>query len=149
MAYKSVKPLAATDAAYIAGLVDGEGSVGLLRRHRKDERQLVISIADTERTLLEFVPSATGAGKITRKRTSAAHHTPSFVFSISNRQALDLVSQIRPFLRSYKAGRADLILRSYRELTPRNGKYDEETKAAREQFVDACMAITAVHASST
>lgn len=90
--------------------------------------------------------SATGAGKIIRKRTSAAHPTPSFVFSISNRQAFDLLSQIRPFLRSYKAGRADLILRSYRALTPRNGQYDEETKAAREQFVDACMAITAVHA---
>jgi len=50
MPYRTVKSLAPVDAAYMAGLIDGEGTVTLSRRHRNDQRQLVVSIANTERT---------------------------------------------------------------------------------------------------
>ena len=53
--YRKVAVLADTDAAYIAGLVDGEGTITLSRRHREDTRQLVVSIANTEVHLLEYV----------------------------------------------------------------------------------------------
>jgi hypothetical protein len=56
-------------AAYIAGLIDGEGTITLARRHRSDKRQLVVSIANTDHGLLRFVLEAVGAGKITRKRS--------------------------------------------------------------------------------
>lgn len=62
-----VKRLSATDAAYIAGLIDGEGSITLTRKHRNENRQPAITISNTERILLEFVLRVTGAGKITRK----------------------------------------------------------------------------------
>ena len=52
--YKEVKSLDQTDAAYIAGLIDGEGTVTLSRRHRNENRQLVVSISNTDRPLLEF-----------------------------------------------------------------------------------------------
>ena len=139
MDYRKTCVLAPVDAAYIAGLVDGEGSVGLLRKHRGDQRQLVVSIANTERMLLEFVLVAAGTGKITRKRVRSEAHTPSFAYNVTNRQALDLLCQIRPYLRSYKAARADSILADYRRLTPRNGKYDQATLEARNQFIENCM----------
>jgi hypothetical protein len=44
--YRKVAALAREDAAYIAGLVDGEGTITLSRRHRHDARQLVVSIAN-------------------------------------------------------------------------------------------------------
>ncbi|MGH8175727.1 MAG: hypothetical protein ACREV5_05650 [Steroidobacter sp.] len=40
--YKEVRSLVAVDAAYIAGLVDGEGTITLSRRHAKDRRQLIL-----------------------------------------------------------------------------------------------------------
>ena len=46
--YREVKKLGQTDAAYIAGLIDGEGTVTLSRRHRNENRQLVISISNTD-----------------------------------------------------------------------------------------------------
>lgn len=42
-------------AAYIAGLIDGEGTITLTRLHANENRRLVVSIANTEFQLLQFV----------------------------------------------------------------------------------------------
>jgi hypothetical protein len=53
---------------------------------------------------------------------------------LSGRQALALLECIAPYLRSYKAKRAQLALKSYLAVTPRNGKYIPEILAARQAF---------------
>lgn len=133
--YKQAKELIPEDAAYIAGLIDGEGTISLSRKHRFDNRQLVVSISNTERNLLNYVQETVGAGSITNKRVTRANHTPSFTYSISNRQALDLLKQITPYLKSYKSGRATLILDHYVRLTPRNGRYTSTQIEEREAFI--------------
>ena len=143
MPYRTVKALAPVDAAYMAGLIDGEGTVTLSRRHRNDQRQLVVSIANTERRLLEWTLDTLGAGKITGKRISSPRHSPSFTYSIANRQALHLLEQIAPYLRSYKATRTKLILRNYVNLTPRNGRYTKEIRAERDRFLTTVLGIKA------
>lgn len=47
--------LSGTDAAYIAGLINGEGTVTLTRKHRNENRQLCVSLSSIERPTLEFV----------------------------------------------------------------------------------------------
>ena len=41
--YRKAKTLTPVEAAYIAGLIDGEGTISLSRKHRLENRQLVIS----------------------------------------------------------------------------------------------------------
>lgn len=142
MPYRSVNLLATPDAAYIAGLLDGEGTVTLSRRHRGDARQLAVSIANTERRILEFVRARVGAGKITRKRVTAAHHTASCAYSISNRQALDLLRQLQPFLQSHKRERTQLVVEAYLRVVPRNGKSSALGVQLRREFETAFFAIT-------
>lgn len=89
--YKIPNTLTRIDTAYIAGLVDGEGTITLTRKHRHENRQLAVTISNTEKPLLDFVLATVGAGKITRKRVSQAHHTPSFTCAIYNQQALNLL----------------------------------------------------------
>ena len=139
--YKEVNLLDKSDAAYIAGLIDGEGTVTLSRRHRSENRHLVISISNTEHSLLEYVLTSVGAGKITGKRTYRSHHTASYTYSISNRQALALLRQVFPYLKTYKAKRSEHILRDYIRLTPRNGHYTAEIKIARSAFESLVMNI--------
>ncbi len=141
--YKITRKLKPVVAAYIAGLIDGEGTVTLSRRHSNEYRQLVVSIANTELPLLEFVLEQAGAGKITRKRTVSKAHTPSYCYSISNRQALALLAQITPLLRSHKKQRAELTLLNYEKLTPRNGKYTPDLLAMRNHFENQLLSITA------
>lgn len=136
-----VKPLSLTNAAYIAGLIDGEGTVTLTRKHRNENRQLAVSISNTEKPLLEFVLEMIGAGKITGKRTTSSKHSPSFTYAAYNRQALELLKQIQPFLRTYKSTRAAMILRDYLRLTPRNGKYNVKLLRDRGRFENAVLDI--------
>jgi hypothetical protein len=139
--YRKVAELSQADAAYIAGLIDGEGTVTLTRKHRHENRQLAVTISNTEIRLLNFVLEVIGAGKITRKRTSKSHHTPSFTYAIYNRQALALLGQIQPYLRTYKVDRSELILRNYIALTPRNGRYTEMLLKQRIEFENTVLAI--------
>lgn len=132
--YRSTRQLSSSEAAYIAGLIDGEGTVALSRKHAADNRQLCISISNTERALLDYVLNVAGTGKITTKRVTHSKHTPSFTYAVYNRQALSLLNQVTPYLRTYKRKRAELILRDYVRLTPRNGKYTEPMRRERFTF---------------
>lgn len=135
MPARRVASLSPEDAAYLAGLIDGEGTIALSRRHAGENRQLVLSISSTEAALVDWARTALGVGKITRKNaTSSPHHAPGLTYSVSNRQALDVLSQVTPFLRSYKRARAELVLRHYVAVTPRNGKYSARAREARMQF---------------
>lgn len=71
---QSVKKITPVDAAYITGLIDGEGTITLTRKQRNENRQLAISISSTEKDLLEFVLRTAGVGKIT---------TPQALFMLS------------------------------------------------------------------
>lgn len=141
--YKRTHQLEPEVAAYIAGLIDGEGTITLSHRHANERRHLVVSIANTELPLLEFVLEQSGTGKITRKRTTSALHTPSYCYAISNQQALALLKQIAPYLRSHKRQRAELILARYTSLTPRNGKYANDIAQLRSDFERQLLAISA------
>jgi hypothetical protein len=141
--YREVRLLSVAEAAYLAGLIDGEGTVTLSRKHAGDMRQLVVSISNTELPILEFALLIVGAGKLTNKRTSEAHHTPSFVFALWNRQALALLAQVEPYMRSYKRDRARLMLQEYVRLTPRNGKYTNAMRTERRIFEDSLLGLQA------
>lgn len=129
-----IHTLTAPDAAYLAGLIDGEGTITLTRKYKNENRQLAITISNTEKQLLDFCINKIGAGKITRKRTYKENHTPSYTYAIYNRQALSMLKQIKPYLLSYKAIRAQLIIDNYLALTPRNGKYTDEIREKRSLF---------------
>jgi len=46
--YKQANILDTADAAYIAGVIDGEGTITLSKRHKNENRQLVMSISNNE-----------------------------------------------------------------------------------------------------
>ena len=120
--YRTVRHLCPAESGYIAGLIDGEGTVTLSRKHAGDLRHVVVSISNTEHELLDHVLALVGCGKITNKKTAKPHHALSMTYAVWNRQALNLLAQVEPYLQSYKRLRAQLILQSIL-LTPRNGKY--------------------------
>lgn len=140
---KSVRALTAAECAYLAGLIDGEGTITLTRKYKGAHRHLLVSISNTERPVLEWVQRVIGAGRITTKRIYKSGHTPSYTYAISNIQALALLKQLRSYLQSYKRRRAELVLLKYKALTPRNGKYSAKMLRQREEFIKEFFAITA------
>ena len=92
--------------------------------------------------LVEWAADVTGVGKITRKRTSSEKHAPGLTYAVSNRQALAVLEQVMPYLRSYKKFRARLALDQYLAHTPRNGKYTIEQSTRRDHFERSFLDIT-------
>jgi hypothetical protein len=129
-----IRELSETEAAYVAGIIDGEGTITLTRTHRGEGRRPVVSISSTELPLLQYIQSVIGAGRITGKNTARTHHSPSFAYVISSRGALALLARISTYLRTYKLQRCRLLLYQYLAVTPRNGRYTPAQREAKELF---------------
>jgi len=136
------RQLTVGEAAYLAGVVDGEGTITLTRMHRGENRRPVVSISSTELPLLLYVKSVVGAGRITRKACVRSCHSPSYAYILLSRQALLLLRQISQYLRTYKAGRARLLLQEYVRVTPRNGRYTDAQRKAKQILEDRFFAIS-------
>ena len=108
--------------AYLAGLIDADGTVTLTRSHANKNRSATVTLSNTDKNLLIWVRTTLAAGTISGKKTSKPYHSPSFTWTIRGRQAITLLQQLLPYLQTYKAKRAELIVRDYIRLTPRNGK---------------------------
>jgi hypothetical protein len=62
---------------------------------------------------------------------------------VTSQQALALLRQVAPYLRSYKRARATLALARYSSLTPRNGKYNADRLTKRRQFENELLSLQA------
>jgi hypothetical protein len=126
------------EAAYIAGIIDGEGSISLTRLHECEHRRPCISIASTDKELLIYIQSLSGGTINNKKNYNPDKHKDSFTLNIKNKEAvISLLRYTSPYLRvDKKRNRAQWILKKYEEVTPRNGKYNLkslEKKLAFEQ----------------
>ena len=121
--------------AYVAGLIDGEGTVTLSHNNRADRFRLpVVSMTSTTRELVELLAEEFG-GSIRAHRTYGREHSDSFIWSVRHDRALRMLERIAPFLREpEKVRRSRLLLNRYKALTPRNGKYSDEAVAAKIEF---------------
>jgi hypothetical protein len=137
-----IRELSEVEAAYVAGIIDGEGTIPLTRIHRCEGRRPVVSVSSTELSLLQYIQSIVGAGRITRKVTSRHHHSPSFAYVLSSRQALALLAQVSKHLRTYKLQRCRLLLDEYLAVTPRNGRYTPAQRTAKEHFEERFFALS-------
>lgn len=145
MVYAKTRKLKTTEAAYIAGSIDGEGTITLSREHIGENRRLAVSISNTELGILRFVEKTTGVGKITNKRAYSSKHTPSFAYKVTNRQALSLLKQIVMHMQSYKRKRAGLALEEYVLVTQRNGRYTAKQRQIKARFEKRFLEIKPEH----
>lgn len=124
------------EAAYIAGIIDGEGSISLTRMHTNEHRRPCITIASTDKELLIYLQTLTGGIISTKKNYKPDKHKDSFTLSIKRKQDVFIVlERVTPFLRvTKKRMRANWILEHYNLVTPRNGKYNTKLLKKKIDF---------------
>lgn len=137
--YRKVNKLTLAEAGYIAGLIDGEGTVTLTRRHKNEHRGLAVTISNTDQELLKEILKMIGTGKVTIQRNK--NGSLGYIYQVYYQQAFDLLAQIFPYLRTYKQKRVKLILGNYKKLTPRNGKYSKQILMKKERFIKDFFAV--------
>lgn len=112
------------ERAYLAGIVDGEGTVTLVRVHRKQTPYPEVSIANTDLNLLNWIKAKVKCGIIVKKKKKSDKHNQAFTFKIRGDKALLLLRELKSFL-IVKNPHAQLLIEKYKACTPRNGKYTE------------------------
>ena len=88
------------ECAYLAGLIDGEGCICVVRWRNKaggTQYQLRLRITNTNRTVLEWVAERFG-GQIHADRTHPAMWKPKFVWDVSSRTASRILELVSPYM---------------------------------------------------
>ncbi|CAM3919359.1 LAGLIDADG family homing endonuclease [Mesobacillus thioparans] len=73
------------EASYIAGIIDGEGSITLTRMHEKEHRRPTLTIASTDKELLLYVQSLIGGVINNKKNYRPEKHKSSYTLNIKNK----------------------------------------------------------------
>jgi len=94
------KELYPLDAAYFAGLLDGEGSIFFYRR--RDAVALRVSMSNCDIDLLNWCKEITEVGAIVWKSRHDDKHRPGGIWQINAEAAETLLIQIVPYLKVKK-----------------------------------------------
>ncbi|WP_027964307.1 LAGLIDADG family homing endonuclease [Halalkalibacillus halophilus] len=115
------------EAAYLAGIIDGEGTITLTKWHKNEHRKPIISIASTDIELLEYLKELTNGKIYQKKNYNPSIHKTSFFITIKNKNDVFYVlkSTVQYLRVPSKKARAKLILNKYNLVTLRNGKYSD------------------------
>jgi len=121
--------------AYVAGIIDGEGSISLTRNHNcKEFRYPSIHVPSTSYELMDLLKKEFG-GWICTKKLYKENHKQSWSWSLSYNNAIQFLEKIHKYLViKEKRRRANLIIQRYKEVTPRNGQYTPELYKAKKAF---------------
>jgi intein/homing endonuclease len=121
--------------AYLAGIIDGEGSILLSKNNKSDKfRKPVISVTSTSEELILYLKFTFG-GNIVNQKIYKDHHKKSWIWKLRNKAAINLLSSILPFMKEKeKIRRAKLLCEIYPLLTIRNGKYSSKQIEDKLQF---------------
>ncbi|MFA5271690.1 MAG: LAGLIDADG family homing endonuclease [Candidatus Omnitrophota bacterium] len=125
--------------AYLAGIVDGEGTVTLSRHHKHETPAPLVSISNTSLKLLIWIRRKCG-GIITSKKISKLHHTQSYVWRLRQNSALCFLNEIKKYL-IVKKEQAELITKEYKRVTSRTGKYTAQLLRKKEKLVNEIRAL--------
>lgn len=126
------------EKAYIAGIIDGEGSIMLQKFHKNQLPAPYVSVASTTIELLNWLKATVGKGSIKSiKNYNPTKHKDSYTYSLKYNDAIDLLSNIYPYLKiEAKQKRAELILTRYKVVTLRNGRYNEIQLKLKNEFYE-------------
>lgn len=86
--------------------------------------------------MLEWVREKIGSGKLNKKKNyNINRHKTSYTYSIYYNTAIDVMNKIEPYLVIRKKKlRAKFIIDNYKNVTIRNGRYNESQKIAKDQY---------------
>jgi hypothetical protein len=139
--------LTEAEKAYLAGLVDGEGTVTLARHHRDQYPQPRLAIANNSLELLEWVRGKLGCGIIIRRSRRKEWHRDSYAWQVQLAgNVFKVLGEIRPYL-ILKRQQATLLLEDYKACTPRNGKYTPVMLEAKHRLVAQMRQLNQAHRS--
>lgn len=141
----SDKLLTATEAAYLAGIFDGEGSVYLVARKAPNRRSHLfvaeMTVAGSSMALMNWLANTTGNGRIYVSQKPEENHKQVYSWQLAPRQIRHILPQIAPYLQ-VKAQQAALML-EYFEIQARGARKGDNLPRTRDEDIPRILALYA------
>lgn len=124
------------EVAYLAGLIDGEGTIGIYRQGRTKTFQLTLVITNTSPALLAWLRPRIGGGVGWATRVKPWHR-PAWQLVIRQDRAARIIALCQPLL-VIKGAQADLGLRFIHDVTrSKKRRVSDDELLLRRRYFDA------------
>lgn len=130
--------LSVEDAAYIAGFLDGEGSLTLSRHHCYDKNRnttyhLRVRITNTFPGIIDWIAMIVGYGSISKKKVYNGNKD-AWEWSLSGRRAIAFLNQLYPYLKVKKL-QAEVAFEFGKTIAyPGQSKLDDKVLVFRKEL---------------
>ena len=100
-----INKLSNTDAAYIAGFLDGEGTITIYRNSYRSADgtptyALLVSIWNTFQGVIDWIALTVGYGNVHfKRRSSVKGYKPIYEWKVNGEVAIELLRQLQPYLK--------------------------------------------------
>lgn len=115
-----------TEKAWLAGIIDGEGSIFVMKQRRKDRERdvnyiLRISVQSTDPYMAKACRELAGGPVIFEQLDKRPNHSNTLKWELSGRRAAHVLEEILPFLR-VKHAQAHLAI-EFQKTTKKHWKH--------------------------
>ena len=127
-----IKEIDTKDLIYLAGFIDGEGTISILRNNRSEKRKRDIeyrpylSVSNTNKEVLDWIVSVSGVGKVYREKVaSKACKNPTrgfWKYYLMGTNAIAFANLLLPYLR-IKRLQAEILLNYGKTIIRENLPY--------------------------
>lgn len=127
-------PITEADRAYLAGIIDGEGSI--MAHHHKSSGawMVIVTVANTDLRLIDWLDARWHAS-VCRQRPGTGGHKDCYAWTVTNRRVVPVLEAALPYL-VLKREHAEIALRWSAECrNPGRRGYPPEIKADRERMM--------------
>jgi hypothetical protein len=102
------------DLAYVAGFLDGEGTISILRVKKNDRTNIhyrpIVCINNTDREILEWIRSLFQEGKVWKSTLRANGRKQVYRWTVGNTVAYNVVCALFPYIR-VKRIQAEILIK--------------------------------------
>lgn len=123
-----------TEYAYVAGIVDGEGSIGIARSKTQEmiggiRYEMYVTVSNTNEWVIQWLKFNFG-GSVSYVKSRAVNQKPFWCWRIQTRQAASFLRLVIPYLR-IKQYHAQLALQ-FQDAKRKRQQWIPKTKEERE-----------------
>lgn len=106
-----MKELTKEDAAYLAGLYDGEGCIGYRIRRSDGYPTVSLDVCMTDSKAVDWAQSATGCGKVYFKKVNRGNRRDVYYWKVTSLDQIAwILKQCRPYMKTKFAEASAMIL---------------------------------------
>ena len=96
--FRVMKPLTDWQLAYLAGFIDGEGSIGIYGANRRNNSAVRLMVNNTYLEVVDFIHALTGVGTVIYKE-GGKRKAPSKIWQVTSVfEMRDVIVKLLPYL---------------------------------------------------